>query len=794
MRPLGRIPFDVDIELQKAVELHRSGQLREAETIYRQILERHPSHSRCLHLLGVILHQFRQADAAEHWMNKAIQHDPRNPEYYCDLGNVLRDQGKFNEAISCHQKALELQPNNVGAYNNMGIVFQRQGNPDEAVSCYEKAIELQPDLVEAYGNLGNALKDQGKLNEAISCYQKALELQPNLVPAFNNMGVVFRDQGKFDEALSCYERTIELQPNHVGAYNNMGIVFQRQGEFDNAVSCYEKAIELQPDLVEAYDNLGLVLQEQGRFEAAASSHRKALDFKEDSAETYRNLGLALEQQGKSDEAVSCYKEALRLKLDYAEACSNLICQLQETCAWQELRGLIEELNSSTRIALQNATKTAETPFVSITLHADPPRNFAVARSWSRELAKAASSSEAGFAFDARKSTGTNIVIGYLSNDFRNHAVAHVMLSLFGVHDRSRFRINCYSYGIDDGSHYRKRIERDCDKFVDVHHLSHFEAAKRIYEDHVDILVDLNGYTWGNRLAICAFRPAPVQVTYLGFPGTVGAPFSDYIITDRIVTPEDEAIYYSENFVYMPQCYMVNDHGQEISKKDQRKADFGLPEKGFVFCSFNDSYKIEPVIFDVWMEILRTVPQSVLWLRRGKETAQRNLRREAKERGINPERLIFSGRLPSKEDHLGRLSLADLALDTRIYNGHATTSDALWAGVPVVALKGNHFASRASASLLTAIGLPELIVESLEEYKNLGVRLAKNPSELQAIRQRLAGNRSKEPLFDTPRFARNLETAYEEMWKIFLAGERPRRIEVLPVSEKGGVLESIPAHT
>jgi predicted O-linked N-acetylglucosamine transferase (SPINDLY family) len=280
------------------------------------------------------------------------------------------------------------------------------------------------------------------------------------------------------------------------------------------------------------------------------------------------------------------------------------------------------------------------------------------------------------------------------------------------------------------------------------------------------------------MQICALRPAPIQVTYLGFQGTTGAKFFDYIITDRIVTPEKDANYFSENFVYLPHCYMVTDHAQGISDKSWEKADFELSEEGFVFCSFNNSCKIEPVMFDVWMEILHRVPNSILWLRQLEETAQMNLRRVAKDKGIEPERLVFAKRIPSKEEYLQRLSFSDLALDTRIYNGHSTTTDALWAGVPVITLKGDHFVSRASASILTAIGLSELIVDDLGEYRDLAVKLALNPVELQNIRQKLEKNRFKKPLFDTPRFVRNLESAYLEMWKIHLAGEQLRQIEVV----------------
>jgi protein O-GlcNAc transferase len=438
--------------------------------------------------------------------------------------------------------------------------------------------------------------------------------------------------------------------------------------------------------------------------------------------------------------------------------------------------MTNKLDSLTKKALLAHTRPAESPLHNIIRHTDLATNFAVAKSWSADIVKTTSSSTINFSFHTRKNGGKR-VIGYLSGDFRNHATAHLMLSLFKLHDRDNFAIYCYSYGIDDGTGYRQQIQHDCDRFTDIDSFSNTEAARRIYADQVDIFVDLKGYTKDTRLSICALRPAPVQVTYLGFPGSTGADFIDYIITDRIVTPDEHAPFYSEKFVYLPHCYQVNDHTQPIANTPLTKRDSGLPENSFVFCSFNRTYKIDPVMFTVWMEILRKVPESVLWLLSENSIAEANLRREAQARGILPERLIFAGMLP-KSEHLARLRLADLGLDTRIVNGHTTTSDTLWAGVPVITLQGSHFASRVSSSVLSAIGLPELITFSLEEYETRAVQLAHNPDALQEIRRRLAENRLTAPLFDTPRFVRNLESAYQEMWNIFLSGQSPRQIEVI----------------
>ena len=344
-------------------------------------------------------------------------------------------------------------------------------------------------------------------------------------------------------------------------------------------------------------------------------------------------------------------------------------------------------------------------------------------------------------------------------------------------DRKAFNVLSFSHGRNDESAYREKIKTGSDGFFDLEAAGHTEAARTIFDSGVDILVDLNGHTRNNRLEICALRPAPVQATYLGFPGTTGADFLDYMITDRIVTPDDHSPYYSEHLVYLPHCYMIGDHEQEISDAPFARADFGLPEKGFVFCSFNGNYKIEPVMFGVWMSLLRKVPDSVLWLLRSSDLAERNLLSEAEARGVDGDRLVFAGRMP-KDRHLARCRLADLALDTRICGGHTTTSDALWAGLPVVTVLGTHFASRVSASLLDAVGLPELITHDLQDYEALAFTLSQNPDALRDVKARLARNRLSEPLFDTPRFVRNLETAYRRMWEKYLSGEPPSRIDVV----------------
>ncbi|ALF56607.1 UDP-N-acetylglucosamine--peptide N-acetylglucosaminyltransferase SEC [Nostoc piscinale CENA21] len=376
---------------------------------------------------------------------------------------------------------------------------------------------------------------------------------------------------------------------------------------------------------------------------------------------------------------------------------------------------------------------------------------------------------------SRSLTG-RLRIGYLSNDFRNHATSHLMRSLFNLHDRANFEIFAYSFGADDKSEYRQYIATNCEQFRDITTLSIEESAQQIYDDGIHILVDLKGYTAGSRSGILALKPAPIQVNYLGYPGTMGADFIDYMIGDAIVTPPEFADSFSEKLVILPHSYQVNDYQQAIAATSVSRSQYGLPEQGFVYCCFNNNYKIEPQIFDVWMRILAAVPGSVLWLLVRFPAAEDNLKKAAEARGIDSDRLIFA-QYHRKAEHLARHQLADLFLDTLYCNAHTTASDALWAGLPVLTCRGETFASRVGASLLTAVGLPDLVSHNLEQYEQLAIHLGNSPETLLKLKQRLAQNLMSYPLFDTPRFTHNLEQAYFAMWHIYSAGQLPQPIIV-----------------
>jgi protein O-GlcNAc transferase len=686
--------------------------------------------------------------------------------------------GQLPQAEAIYKKILHANPNHADALHLLGFMALQVGDNNMAVDLLKSAVRNNPKSAVFICHLGDALKNLGSCSEAVSWYRQALELDPTYTEAYNNMGSAFHDKGQLAEAGLCFQKALELNPNYDHALNNMGNVLQDQGEPKKAITYYRKALDQYPDYVEALNNLGTALKDLGKFDEAMSCYQKALQHDPTFIGALVNLGTVLGEKGEPDKSVAFFQKALELDPGCDDAVTRLFHQMQHLCAWEEMDALLNKLDRGTKERLERKTKPGESPFINLARQQDPRHNRAVATAWSHDIALRMSSLKVDFPFDRKKSSNKKITVGYLSSDFRDHPVAHLAGGLFGHHDRSAFKVICYSCGIDDGSDYRKRIGKDADKFVDLHGLNHVDAAHCIWTDQVDILVELNGYTEGSKLDICALRPAPVQVSYLGFPGTTGADFTDYIIVDKIVAPPEHAPYYDECFVYLPHCYLVTDNRQPISKTFQRRQDVGLSHDSFVFCSFNQGFKIDKTTFAVWMSILEEVPQGVLWLQKLNETTERNLKKAAETRGIRSDRIVFAKRLPSKAEHLARLSFADLALDTLAFNGHTTTSDILWAGIPVIAFQGTHFASRVSSSILTATGLPELVTHNEKDYQALAIALAKKPEALETVRQKLRNNLHEAPLFDTPRFVRNLEKAYKKMWELCLSGKKPGQIEIV----------------
>lgn len=643
-------------------------------------------------------------------------------EIFKNRGNSFLERGKMEKAIASYNKALAKDPKYPDPYNNIGVILQRRGNLDEAAKYFNEAIRLKPTYAEAISNMGTVLVAQGNPKEAAKYFKKALKINPGLSQTYYNLGSIGLDEYNLDRAASYFRKALKINPDYTNAHSNLGAALRYQNKLEEAMAHFRLVVELEPDV-----------------------------------DAYYNLGVVLADMGDSEEAIGDFEHCIRLKPDHQDAYAHLIDAKLQICDWYGLTELVTELNKLTQSALAAGTKPGETPFMSISWFDDPKRNFEVSRAWSREISRRMTSSAKLF---KSKKSGKKIRIGYISNNFRNHPVGRLLMGLFKNHNRRKFEIYIYSYAGDDGS-YKKSIKNCYKKFVDISKLSNAQAAELIHRDGLDILIDLNGHTQSNRLEICAFRPAPIQISYLGFPGTSGSDFFDYVITDKIVTPPDQKDFYSEKFIFLPGCYQISRYPKIRSDSKLNKEKLGLSKKFFVFCSFNRSTKVNPMMFGSWMRILSKVPNSVLWLLKEDKAVQENLRQEAKLSGIDPKRLIFTDKV-SFEEHLKRLKLADIALDTSPYSGGATTTDALWAGVPAVTLQGKTFLSRMTSSMLTAIGLPELITHSLKEYENLAVSLAKNPKELKRIKNKLKVNKLSKPLFNARKFTKELEKAYRQI--------------------------------
>jgi len=627
----------------------------------------------------------------------------------------------------------------------------------------------QPLTIEEALALAHDLARSGDLTGTAQICVKILQAAPDQPRALHLLGMAALRDGHPGEAMELLRRAVRSDPHFAMASNDLGNLLALAGMLAEAAASYRQAIAEAPDFAEAHNNLGNLLQMTGALEEAVACYRTAVGLRPGYAEAFRNLGSALRRLGKPDEAVTALRTALEIDPRFTAAISQLTRLSQELCDWAQLDELTAQL-----IEVVESESAAVNPFVFLSLDTTPRQQWLCAKRWAADQLGAPRARPAA-------SPGKRcITIGYLSADFQEHATAHLTAELFQLHDRGRFRVIGYSYGRDDGSAARRQLRESFDGFVDLLDCSHAESAARIRADEVDILVDLKGYTTDARPEILALRPAAVQVSYLGYPGTLGSGAVDYILVDRQVVPADEQPYFTERLVYLPDCYQVNDRRRPIAPRIPARPECGLPETGFVFCCFNSAHKIAARMFDIWMRLLAGVPGSVLWLLEPDRTAANNLRREAESRlAGGAARLVFAPPLANPE-HLARFQVAGLFLDTLPYNAHTLASDALWGGCPVITCAGRAFPGRVAASLLGAVGLPELVTDSLAGYEALAFELARNPLRLRSIREKLQANRLTTALFDSRRFTRHLESAFENMWRVHLAGESPRPFTVAPL--------------
>jgi protein O-GlcNAc transferase len=686
-----------------------------------------------------------------------------NIEQQWSIALQLAHQGRIDQSISAFQQVLKIDPQNVDGHYNLGFLYLGQGKLKNAIKSCQRAIAIKPDHFDAHNTLGNALQACEQLDDAVVCFEQVVGLRPGYAPAHYNLGNALRQTGRLDDAVTSYRKAISLQSDHAGAHGNLGLALQQLGLLDAAVESFQAALDFNPNIAELHSNFGIALHNQGRLDDAIASFHKALDINPDFAEAHCNLGVSLTLQGRVPDAVDCFKMAITLKPDCTEALVQFIHQSKQIGRWHELEEPLQRL----RRKLKRDASDID-PFMLLTVCDDPKALLLCAKEYSAKVERLARREAPNLNFRYDWPTHNKLRVGYLSADFRAHATAYLMVQMFENHDKKRVETFAYSYGPDDASPMRKRLVGAFDHFHDVRLERFSETAKRINGDEIDILIDLKGYTRDARTKIVSLRPAPLQINYLGYPGSMGADFIDYIIADRFLVPEKLERHYSEKIIFMPGSYQVNDSTRQIAPETGTRSDHGLPEKGFVFCSFNQAAKISPQMFSIWMRLLKQVEGSVLWLLAFNAYTEKNLMEEAASFGISPERIIFAPKMPLDE-HLARYKLADLFLDTFPYNAHTTASDALWGGCPIVTCSGETFASRVAGSLMSALDVEGMIANSFSDYEALALKLARNPETLMEIRLLLETDRVSSRVFDGAEFAKNLEYAFESIWKRYSEG-------------------------
>ncbi len=825
------------------MEHHRAGQLPQAEALYRQVLSLAPDAVDALYLLGAMACQCGQYSQALELLDRAILDRPDLAELHAKRGDALHGLGQYHAAIDSLDLALRLKPDFPDACNSRGIALHALGQFQAAIDVLDLALRLKPDFPEAYVNRGLALQALRQYPAALESYDHAIRLQPGFAHAHSDRGNVLHILRRFQEAVASNDQAILLQPGFAQAHNNRGLSLNQLRRFQDALAAFDRALELRPDLAEAHANRGTALFELGRHQDALACFDQAIRLRPAYAEAHSNRGSYLNSLRRYPEALQSLEEAIRLQPDLAPAWSNRAVALQgldldqaalesydqalridpaypeayanrgglllglerypealasfdqavalnpdlpfvlgmrlqtcrSLCRWDGLEAATRELEAR----IERGEK-ATVPFPLLALSDSPSLQRRAAEIYARDMFPPPAALPA---FPPRISplSRRRIRIGYYSADFHTHAICNLMVELFERSDRTRFELFAFSFGAHPHDQMTQRVAAAMDSFLDVRSLSDSEIAQRSRELEIDIAVDLMGFTLHCRTGIFSHRAAPIQVSYLGLPATMGCDAIDYLIADATLIPESSRQYYSEKIVYMPDTFQATNSTVAPDSVACTRAGEGLPEHGFVFCCFNLNSKIGPATFDIWMRILDRVPGSVLWLLQDNPWSAENLRQQAVLRGIDPGRLIFAKRVPLAQ-HLSRQRLAGLFLDTFPFNAGATASPALWAGLPVLTCMGQTFAGRMAASLLRAMSLPEstlaeLITTSEQEYEARAIELALDPERLRQLRERLDRNRRTTPLFDTAAFTRHLEAVYTAMFARHQSNLPPDHIHV-----------------
>ena len=671
---------------------------------------------------------------AQHILDDVIKIDPNNSKANELLAYIYGNQGKLLSSFELIKVACNQTDCSPDALYYLGSIQLERRLFGQAIESFNKSMSKNGEFFEALHDLATTYAQIGDITAALNCYQKCLKFDRKSFELFFNIARIFDDLKRYDEAIAQYDQALALKPSYAEGWSNKGATLKDLKRYDEAIAHYDKALSLKPDYPEAWSNKGATLNELKRY----------------------------------DEAIAHYDKALSLKPDIDWVSGDLVYTKMKICSWSNLYGDLEGITN--RLL---ANEKVAPPFLLLALNDNGLLNKKSAEIYAQ--AKYPFKSTLGL-ISTRPKNG-KIQIGYFSADFRNHPVSFLTAELFELHDKNRFEITAFSFGADDKSPMRSRLSQAFHQFIDVREKSDKEIAQLTRELKIDIAVDLGGHTKDSRTGIFSYRAAPIQVNWLGYPGTSGTDFIDYIVADKTIIPAQSEQFYSEKVVSLPGAYLVDDSKRVASSRVFTREECGLPKNAFIFCCFNNDYKFNPLVLDGWSRILLAVKNSILWIPVNNEYFRNNITTEFEKRDIHSNRIIFAQRVELMADHLARYSLADLFLDTHPFNAHTTAVDSLKTGVPVLTLIGQSFASRVAASLLKAIGLPELITNSQEDYEALAIELAKNPQKLANIKLKLANNSSTTPLFNAPLFTKNLEAAYIKMHDRYLEGLSPECINV-----------------
>ena len=818
----------------QAIECFQSGSPKQAEEILTRVLNTQSNNLPALEILGLIkASQGNHLEAAK-LLKKAIKLNPQNPATQYNLAKALSESKDYIGSLIHHEKALQLAPNNPDGWLNYGQTLANLKRHEQALTAFNKALSINPQYAEAWHNKALACAQLERHEEAIASLNKAIELQPNHAKAWLDMSSSLGALKRYQEALQCCERALAIQPNYPEAWLNKGSAYIELKQFSQALDCCNKALDLnpryekawlnastslgalkryqealqcceqalalQPNYPEAWLNKGSAYNELRQFSQALDCFNQALGLKTDLVDARYNKGGALDNLGRQKEALDCYNEVIELDPNYTNAWLNkgsiyagrnddedaLYCY-QKTINlnsetkyihaitifikgkignWDnyedDVSNLLEKLNIQPKIAL---------PFSLLALSDNPQNQTKAAQDFTN------------IEYPPQDSLGPilkhnhpKIKVAYFSADFKDHAVSYLTAELFELHDRNQFEVYAFSLKRNQSA-IRERLVAGFDHFIEVDDKTDIEIATLVRNLEIDIAVDLGGHTQDARTGIFSYRAAPIQVNFLGFAGTMGASYMDYIVADKVVIPPEHQQYYLEKKVYLPNSYMVDDSKRVPSNKQFSRSEFGLPENGAIFCCFNNSYKFNPPRVASFAKILTKTPNSVLWVSENNASFKKNLLAEFAKLGVPENRIVFAGRVNALEDHLARYRLADLFLDTSPYNAHTTALDSLKAGVPIITLAGKAFASRVGASLLTAIGLPELITNSEEEFVELASQLGQDAQKLKLLKDKLAANYLTMPLFNSKLFCKHLEAAYQEMHRHYINDLPPSDIYI-----------------